>query len=186
MTTLTRRMVCGAGLALVGAAPAAGAIGSPYRLRTSGGQVVTETTYRGAWQIVFFGFANCPDICPTALFSLSQVLPKLQGSARTVGLFITIDPARDTPQRLATYISNFDRRIVGLRGSAAETEAAARAFRARYSVRKEGGDYLVTHSSYLYVIDPTGRFVRTLRFDLPPDELLEVLTSLGVGAPVGG
>ena len=162
-------------------------IGGPYVLHDPQGRRVTERTYRGAWQIVFFGFTNCPDVCPTAMLTLSSVLPKLQAPVPTRGVFITVDPGRDTAAQLTAYMSNFDSRIVALRGSDAETAAAAKAFQARYSVTRLDGDYAVTHSGYIYVLDPQGRLVRTLRYDLTAEDMLAELMKLGVGgAPMGG
>lgn len=140
-----------------------------FALETTSGHAVTETSFRGKWLLVYFGYTNCPDACPTALSAMAAALDTLGPlAARVQPLFVTVDPARDTPAVLAKYVGTFDRRIIGLYGTAAETDAAANAFRVYHTARKLGrGDYAIDHSAFIYVVDPGGRVVELLTGDLP-------------------
>jgi protein SCO1/2 len=111
-------------------------IGGPFRLTDDKGRAVTDADYRGRWMLVFFGYTNCPDECPLTLQKMAAAMAKLGPLAdRLTPLFITVDPARDTPARLASYLETFDLRIVGLTGSDAQIAAAAKAYRAYYTSR---------------------------------------------------
>jgi protein SCO1/2 len=131
--------------------------------------------FRGKVVVVFFGFTHCPDVCPTTLADLSQVLKALGRDAdRVQVLFVTVDPERDTPEVLGKYVSAFDPRFLGLYGDAAATQRAAREFKVYYEKRKTSDGYSIDHSGQTYVIDPQGRlrlFVRPDRLasDLPED-----------------
>lgn len=133
------------------------------------GKPVTEKTYEGKWKLVFFGFTHCPDVCPTALNNVDRVLTELGGKAdEIVPLFITIDPERDTPKAMAEYVAAFDKRIVGLTGSAQQVRDAARAFRAYYGrveQKTAPGGYTMNHSAFVYLMAPDGRFVDHFRHE---------------------
>jgi protein SCO1 len=139
--------------------------GRPRRLEDWHGKVI----------VVFFGFTHCPDVCPTTLADVSQVLKQLGPDAERVQvLFVTVDPERDTKEVLGKYVTAFDPRFLGLYGDAAATQRAAREFKVYYEKRKSGEGYSVDHSGQSYVIDPQGRlrlFVRHDRIaaDLPED-----------------
>jgi len=154
-------------------APLGGAKGGPsaaHRIRSfslinSQRAVVTEQTFRGEWLIVFFGYTHCPDVCPAALFKLSKVLEALgdQG-ARVQVAFITIDPERDSPELLKTYMQAFGPRFIGLTGSQEQISAAEQAFGA-YAEKQAptaDGNYGMKHSTSFYVLDPTGQFRRQI------------------------
>jgi protein SCO1/2 len=166
---LTRSTV--AGMASV---PAGISIGGPFHLTDDRGHAVTDADYRGRWMLVFFGYTNCPDECPLTLQRMAAAMAKLGPLAdRLAPLFITVDPARDTPARLASYLENFDPRIVGLTGSDAQIAAAAKAYRVFYSPaehEKSGAD-IIGHSTFLYLIDPTGKFNVLFPADLDADTL---------------
>jgi protein SCO1/2 len=133
--------------------------------------------WRGKAVVVFFGFTHCPDVCPTTLADMAQVVRQLGADGERVQvLFVTVDPERDTQAALAKYVPAFDARFLGLRGSLEATRAAAREFKVYFE--KRPGDtpdaYSVDHSAQAYVIDPQGRlrlFVRHERIaeDLAPD-----------------
>ena len=131
--------------------------------------------WRGKVVVLFFGFTHCPDVCPTTLADLSQVMKQLGTDAERVQvLFVTVDPERDTPEVLGEYVGAFDPRFLGLYGDAAATQRAAREFKVFYEKRKTADGYSVDHSGQTYVIDPQGRlrlFVRPERLasDLPED-----------------
>jgi protein SCO1/2 len=143
------------------------AIGGPFALVTADGKSVTDQTYRGKWMVIYFGYTACPDACPTALTNMSIALQKLRGEAGPIRpLFITVDPTRDTAAVLRDYLTSFDPRIVGLTGSEAQTEAVAKAYRVYVKSQKsEGADYPVDHSSYMYLMDLTGKFVDVIEGD---------------------
>jgi len=159
------------------------AIGGPYRLQASDGTAITEKTYRGKWQLVYFGYTLCPDACPTALNEIAGALQQLGPLADKVQpLFITVDPARDTPKVLGEYVKAFDPRIVGLTGTPDEIAAAARAYRVYYAkvADKDAPEgYLMDHSSVIYVMRPgDGRFVATFTNETTADQMAERLKKL--------
>jgi len=165
-----------------GAAAEAVTIGGSFTLRTPDGVTVTEQTYRGKWLLVYFGYTFCPNTCPTALMDISSVLARLGGEADVIQpLFITVDPQRDTPDVLQEYTRSFDPRIIGLSGDPQQIADAARAYGAYYTPRKldpSAEDYLIDHSSYIYLMDPHGRFARGFDADTPPDRVAQEVREL--------
>ncbi|HTS55702.1 MAG TPA: SCO family protein, partial [Burkholderiales bacterium] len=151
-----------------------------FMLTTLDGAVVTDSTYRGKWLLVFFGYTFCPDVCPTVLSQIGSALDGLGALASNVQpLFITVDPARDTAAVLTEYLASFDRRIVGLRGAPAQLQAVAKAYHVYYRPRNLGnGDYVVDHSAFIHVVDPQGRVVKLLNGDSSGHKLTNELRSL--------
>jgi protein SCO1 len=143
--------------------PSAGAaaIGGPFSLTDQNGQTVTDKDLRGRPFLVFFGFTHCPDVCPTALFEISEVLGKLGPDAPKVSaLFVTIDPERDTPAQMKDYLSSFNPRLVGLTGDPAAIAAVAKEYRVYVKkVPLDHGDYTMDHTALVYLMDKDGRFV---------------------------
>lgn len=140
-------------------------VGGPFRLTDANtGQVVTGETFRGKMMLIYFGYTYCPDACPTALNNISQAMEKLGPAAKNVvPLFISIDPARDTPKVMANYVKAFDPHIQGLVGDVATTAKVAKEFDVYYKRHDEpDGSYLMDHSSLIYVMDRTGRFLKYL------------------------
>ena len=140
-------------------------------LATAGGRQGPATTLlQGRWRLVFFGFTHCPDVCPTALFDMSEVLKRLPADKRVSALFVTVDPERDTPAILKDYLSSFDPRISGLSGTRPEIDAALKSYRV-YSKKQpqENGDYSMDHSAIIYLMDKQGRFVTALNLQSPPE-----------------
>ncbi len=151
-------------LLLAGPAPARAAdIGGPFALTDHHGNAVSEASYPGKHLLVFFGYTYCPDVCPTELLVLGQTLDLLgPNAARVQALFITVDPERDTAEKLAEYMPNFHPDLVGLTGTSEQVAKAAKAYRVffRKSLKQaEGEDYLVDHTSLVYLMDPEGEFV---------------------------
>ena len=146
-----------------------------FQLTTLSGRDVTMADYRGKWVLIYFGYTFCPDVCPTTLGELSDALKALGTRASRVHvLFITVDPARDKIPVLARYLKAFDSRIEGLRGDPEETEDVAKSFHVYYRMRSIGhGQYAVDHSSYIYVFDPQGHFVKLLAPDAPGHKIAE-------------
>lgn len=147
-------------------------VGGPFRLLDHNGRVVTDANFKGHPFLVFFGFTHCPDICPTALFEMSEVLKRLGPDAeKTAALFISVDPERDTPEKLKDYVSSFHPRIFGLTGTPAEIEAVAKAYRAyAKKVPLEGGGYTMDHSAIVYLMDKEGRFVAPFNLKRSADQ----------------
>jgi len=136
-------------------------VGGPFRLTDQTGRVVTDKDFKGKPFFVFFGFTNCPDICPTTLFEMSEVLNRLGPDAeRTAALFVSVDPERDTPSKLKDYLSSFHPRIIGLTGTPEETVAIEKEYRVyAKKVLLKDGDYTMDHTAVVYLMDKDGRFV---------------------------
>ena len=137
-------------------------IKSEFTLTDHRGRAVTEKDFRGQWQLVFFGYTFCPDVCPTTLLVMARALDLLgDDAAKVAPLFITVDPGRDTPEVLAEYVGAFHPRIVGLTGTPEQIKAAAKSFRI-YVGREDKpdvpGGYLMGHSGYMYLMTPEGTY----------------------------
>ena len=137
------------------------AIGGSFKLVDQDGRVVTDQDFKGRPYLVFFGFTHCPDICPTALFQVSEIMRALGRDAdRTRALFITVDPERDTPRVIKDYLSSFDPHLTGLTGDPAEVAAVTKAYRVYFKkVPLDQGGYTVDHTAIVYLMDKEGRFV---------------------------
>ena len=137
------------------------AVGGPFKLVDQNGGEVSDRDMKGRPFLVFFGFTHCPDVCPTALFEVSEILRALGGDGNRVGaLFITVDPERDTPAVLKDYLSSFDPRMKGLTGDPATIAAVAKSYRVYYKkVPLDQGGYTMDHTAIVYLMDKDGRFV---------------------------
>jgi protein SCO1/2 len=157
--------------------PAIAAVGGPFHLEDQNGKPVTDADMKGRPFLVFFGFTHCPDICPTTMFDISQVLHKLGKDAdRTGALFITVDPERDTPAALKDYLSNFDPHLRGLTGDQAAINAAIKAYRVyAKKVPLEGGDYTMDHTAVVYLMDKNGHFVAPFNLKQTPEAAADEL-----------
>jgi protein SCO1/2 len=157
------------------AAPAASAIGGPFRLVSQDGKPVTEADFKGAPTLLFFGYTHCPDVCPTTLFEISEILKKVGESKKVAAVFVTVDPERDTPEVMKEYVSNFDKRILGLTGDRASVDAMLKAYRV-YSkkVPGTGDDYSMDHSAIVYLMDKQMRFVNALNLQQPEVAVREI------------
>ena len=143
------------------AAQTVATIGGPFRLTDQNGRTVSDQDLKGHPFLVFFGFTHCPDVCPTTLFEVSEILRSLGPDANgTRALFITVDPERDTPSVMKDYVSNFDPHVSGLTGDPAAIAAVAKAYRVYYKkVPLDDGGYTVDHTAIVYLMDRNGRFV---------------------------
>jgi protein SCO1 len=152
-------------------------IGGPFALQDGAGRTISDKTLRGRPYLVYFGYTHCPDVCPTELARISDVLAKM-GDKAIPTLFITVDPERDLPKGMQDYVSSFDPHIVGLTGGAQAIGEAERAFRVFARKGKVGadGEYSMDHSSVVYLMDKSGRFVEALNLDRPPEEVAKELT----------
>ena len=133
-------------------------LGQQWKLTDMNGQARDQSSFAGKVQLVFFGFAQCPDVCPTSLSELAEVMKLLGPDAdRVQVLLVTVDPERDTPEILRKYISSFDSRFLGLTGTPEQVRLAASSFKAFYSkVPRPGGDYTMDHSASFYLLDRKG------------------------------
>lgn len=142
------------------------AIGGPFTLVATNGETVSDQTFRGKWLLIYFGYTYCPDACPTALNSMSVALEKLGSQASDLQpLFITVDPERDTRETMAKYLTSFDSRILGLTGTKEQIDSVIKEYRlfvSRENPEHGGGDYLLSHSSYIYLMNSQGRFVSVI------------------------
>jgi protein SCO1/2 len=146
-------------------------IGGPFRLASHEGKPFTDQDLKGRPFVVFFGFTHCPEVCPTTLYDLTQDLAALGKDAdRLAVAFVTVDPARDTPELMKTYLSSFDPRIVGLTGTEEEIAAAAKAYKVYYrKVPTESGDYTMDHTASIFLMDSKGDFYGTSNFQESQD-----------------
>lgn len=158
-------------------------IGGPFNLVDQDGRARSDADFRGRYLLVYFGYTYCPDLCPTELQTMSAALDLLGDKAAKVQpLFITIDPERDTPERADAFAKAFDPRFLGLSGSAAEVAAVAKEYRVFFR-KVPGADpsqYLMEHSSYVFLMDPQGRYVTlfTAAEIEAPDEMASRLRGL--------
>ena len=142
--------------------------GKELSLTDQNGKLRTLADFRGKVVVLFFGYTHCPDVCPTTLAELAQVMKTLGADAdRVQVLFVTVDPERDTPAILSQYVPAFDPRFLGLYGDAAATQRTAKEFKVFYEIRKGAtpGEYTVDHSAGTYVIDTKGRLRLFVAYD---------------------
>ncbi len=167
-------------------APLAGAsIGGPFTLVNGDGKTVTERDFAGRYRIMYFGYTFCPDVCPVdvqniggAMKLLDKERPEL--SARIVPVFVTIDPARDTPKVVKQFTSAFYPRMVGLTGTPAQVDAAAKAYRVPYQKRETPSGYLMDHGRQAYLMGPKGEPIALLPQDQTPQAIVaEILRWIG-------
>ena len=144
-----------------------------FQLTDNSGQPFSRLNLQGKPTLVFFGFTHCPDVCPTTLFEISEILRRIGPQAdTTTALFITVDPERDGPGALKDYLASFDPHIRGLTGSAEAIDAVARAYRVYVKkVPLEGGDYTMDHTAIVYLMDKDGRFVSPVNMRRSADDL---------------
>ncbi len=157
-----------------GSHEAAPTVGGPFQMTDQTGKRVDESLLKGKWTAVFFGYTYCPEACPTTLTTLAKAQDQLGPKAQKLQVvFVSIDPERDTPAQLKTYLSSqsFPKGTIGLTGSAADVSRAAKAYKVFYQKSGTGPDYAMDHSTALYLMDPKGRFDRVIAYGLPPEEV---------------
>lgn len=162
-------------------------VGGPFTLTDHNGREVTEKTFLGKYMLVFFGFTFCPDVCPTELQVISAALDQMGPEADAIQpVFITVDPERDTPEVLKAYVSNFGPRLMGLTGTPEQVATAARAFRVYYAKVKNSGsaaDYMMDHSTIIYLMGPDGRFVKHMTYTTDAAKLAGELKKTVTASP---
>jgi protein SCO1 len=151
--------------------PRTALIGGAFSLEDGNGKTVSDQTLRGRPFLVYFGYTHCPDVCPTELAHISEVLTQM-GDKPIPALFITVDPERDTPKIMQDYVSSFNPAIIGLSGSPQAVEATEKTFRvfARKGPLQTDGDYSMDHSSIVYLMDKNGAFVGAFKLERPPKD----------------
>lgn len=156
------------------------AIGGPFQLTTQDGTPLSDADLKGRPFAIFFGFTHCPEVCPTTLWELSEALKALGPDAGDLAvLFVSLDPTRDTPEVLKSYIGSFDDRIIGLTGSEADVATLAKAYRVYWQkVPGEGGDYTLDHTAAVYLMDRTGDFTGLISYDEASDKRIAKLRAL--------
>jgi protein SCO1/2 len=160
-----------------GAGPGPSAIGGPFSLIDQDGRPITQADMKGKPFLVFFGYTHCPDICPTTLFEMSEVMHALGGDAdRINALFVTIDPERDTPAVMKDYLSSFDPHVRGVTGGQPAIDEVEKAYRVfAKKVPTQNGDYSMDHSAVVYLMDKQGRFVAPFNLKRPPAAAADAL-----------
>jgi protein SCO1/2 len=148
------------------------AIGGPFQLTDQHGNAVTEKNLKGKPTLIFFGYTHCPDVCPTSLFEISEVLRALgKDSDKVNAVFISVDPERDTPATMKDYLSSFDPHLEGLSGDPAETAKVITSYRVyAKKVPMKDGDYTMDHTALIYLMDRDGRFVSPFNLKRTPEE----------------
>jgi protein SCO1/2 len=148
------------------------AIGGPFQLTDQNGKAVTDKSLKGKPTLIFFGYTHCPDVCPTSLFEISEVLRALGKDADKVNaVFISVDPERDTVATMKDYLSSFDPHLEGLSGDPAETAKVITSYRVyAKKVPTKDGDYTMDHTALIYLMDRDGRFVSPFNLKRTPEE----------------
>ncbi|WP_374374737.1 SCO family protein [Dongia sp.] len=154
-------------------------VGGPFKLIGTDGQEVTEAALKGKYSVFFFGFTFCPDACPTALNTFSLMMAKLGPEAEKVQpVFVSIDPARDTPQVMKEYLASFDPRIMGLTGTPEAIAETAKIFRVYYKKTGEDEYYLMDHSTAIIVMDPDFQYAGVMNGAMGVDEMITRLKDI--------
>ena len=155
-----------------GAGQGASVIGGPFKLVDQNGHQITDADIKGRPFLVFFGYTHCPDVCPTTLFDVSEMMRALGKDAdRTGALFITVDPERDTTAVIKDYLSSFDPHLRGATGDRVAIDAAEKAYRVyAKKVPTDNGDYTMDHTALVYLMDKQGRFVAPFSLKRRPEE----------------
>jgi protein SCO1/2 len=155
------------------------AIGGPFSLVDQDGRAFTDSDLRGKPTLLYFGYTFCPDVCPTSLLQMENAAEDLgaDGPKEVNLVFITVDPERDNPKLMKGYVSNFGPTFKGLTGTPDQIAAAAHAYRIYYQKVpvKDGGPYLMDHSSIIYLLDRRGRFVNHFGHDTSAEAMAKAL-----------
>jgi protein SCO1/2 len=155
-----------------------GPIGGPFTLSDQTGRLRSDTEFRGKLMLIYFGYSFCPDICPTDLMTIAQALDALGDAGAAVQpIFITIDPERDTTERLAEYVSSFHARLIGLTGTPADIRKVALAYKAYYAKKENGRgeDYTIDHTGVTYLVGREGQYLGFVPPQTTPERLVEVI-----------
>jgi cytochrome oxidase Cu insertion factor (SCO1/SenC/PrrC family) len=161
-------------------------VGGPFSLIDQDGQRVTEKDFLGKYMLVFFGYTYCPDVCPTELQVMTAALDMMGADAEKIQpVFISVDPERDTPEVVKAYVENFGPRLKGLTGSPDDIAKAAKVFRVFYAKTGNTGgeDYLMDHSSIIYLMGTRGEFVKHFTYTTDAQKLAAELKDAITASP---
>lgn len=154
-------------------------IGGPFTLTDQDGRTRSDSEFRGRLMLVNFGFTNCPDVCPLGLQLMTDALERLGPSADQVQpIFITVDPPRDTPAVLKSYMEHFSERLIGFTGTPEQIADVAREYRVYYKAQgtlETDPNYSVDHSAFIYLMGRDGKFITHFRHDMDPDRVAEAI-----------
>lgn len=162
-------------------------IGGEFKLTDQDGKPFTDQQLLGKYSLIFFGFTNCPDMCPTAMTTLTSALSSLNESTRSnvVPVFITVDPKRDTAPVVKSYLANFDPKFIGLTGDHDAIKQAASSYKVYYeSANPEDTDYNVNHSGYIYFMSPDGKYIRHFSYNDQPVEIASEINAVIAKSPL--
>ncbi|WP_137388306.1 SCO family protein [Rhodoligotrophos defluvii] len=150
-------------------------VGGPFELTDQDGKRVTDKDFRGKFMLVYFGYTFCPDVCPTELQAMTTAVTRLGEDAKRVQpIFITVDPERDTVEQMKTYVSNFDGGLIGLTGSTEDIVKATQAYRIYFAKVKDessSAEYLMDHTSLVFLMDENGTFRRVFSYGTDADTM---------------
>jgi protein SCO1/2 len=162
-----------------GSALAPAAIGGPFALVDQNGQPRTDRDFRGKLMLITFGYTHCPDVCPLTLAAIGETLDQLGAQADQVaGIFVSVDPRRDTPAALREYVASVSNRMVALTGTDDQVAAAARAYRVYYRLGNDAAtnpDYSVDHTALFYLMDREGHFIQHFGYQTQPDAIVAAI-----------
>jgi protein SCO1/2 len=153
-------------------------IGGDFTLTDQNGQEFSNKQLRGKYNLIYFGFTYCPDICPTSMYKLADVLTTLDKYGIDINaVFISVDPLRDSPQILKEYLHHFHPKLIGLTGSEAKIKEVADKFKVYYakSASSEDEDYMIYHTSIMYLMDKEGKYFKHFSIDTPAPEIIEFI-----------
>ncbi len=153
-------------------------LGGPFALVDHSGRAVSDEDFRGRFMLVFFGYANCPGICPTGLRAMTEAVDLLgEKGERVVPLLITVDPKHDTPENLAPAVAKIHPRLIGLTGSLEALSDVAKAYKvsAKPAGRSWQGTQIIDHGSFVYLVGPDGKFLTLFPPVMPPDAMAEAI-----------
>ncbi|MAU41469.1 MAG: SCO family protein [Kordiimonas sp.] len=155
-------------------------IGGAFELVTHKGENITDQAFRGKYMLMYFGYSFCPDVCPVELQNMATALDMIDAKTldRIAPLFITIDPERDTVDAMAQYVSLFHPRLIGLTGTPEQIRTAAGAWRVYYQKATDqdsSAEYLMDHSSIIFLMDPEGRYVSHFSYGTAPEQIAQKL-----------
>lgn len=162
--------------------PSVSGVGGPFEMIDQDGRAVTDASFRGKYMLVYFGYSFCPDVCPTSLSRNADALALIGRQAdKIVPVFVSVDPERDTPERMKEYAAAFGPQFIGLTGTPEQVAAVAKAYRVYYAKSDQPnlpGGYAVDHSSLTYLMGPDGALVQVFRDQLTAEQLAEHLRKL--------
>ncbi|MGB1540234.1 MAG: SCO family protein [Rickettsiales bacterium] len=161
-------------------------IGGNFTLTDSNGNAYSSDALLGQYSLVFFGFTHCPDMCPTGLTTITDALDALpEGLLEQITpVFITVDPKRDTPERMAKYATHFHPKLVSLTGSEDAIQSVAKAYKAFYKSAQTSDDqkdYMVNHSGFIYLMGPKGHYRKHFAHNADPDEMAKTIAEVMTG-----